>query len=147
MPYDIRLENAPAHPLAVIRRKAAPHELSKVIPDSCGIVWNAVKALNLKGGRLVAIYSDNQINLEVGVEIDTPFTPRGNLFPSATPAGLVATATLIGPYSEIPAAHQALRQWCTDHHHTPSGINWEIYAHPGPEFTQPRTDISYLLHS
>jgi hypothetical protein len=40
MKYDIRLEQHSSRPLAVVRRRAASHELSKVVPDACGVVWN-----------------------------------------------------------------------------------------------------------
>ena len=56
-------------PLAVIRRQARAAELSRVVPECCGLVWNAVRAQQVKAGRNVAIYWDSTIRLEVGVEL------------------------------------------------------------------------------
>jgi hypothetical protein len=36
-------------------------------------VWNVVHAQKLKARRHVAFYLDGEINLEVGVELDSPF--------------------------------------------------------------------------
>ena len=74
MEYDVRLEQHSSHPLAVVRRRASVHELSKVVPDACGTVWGVVRAQQVTGaGRHVAVYLDDQINLEVGVELAAPF--------------------------------------------------------------------------
>src|SRR5947209_5895731 len=70
MQYQVRLEQMGSRPLAVVRRRASSQELSKVVPDACGAVWNVVRAQQIKGaGRHVALYWDGQINLEVGVEL------------------------------------------------------------------------------
>jgi hypothetical protein len=72
--YNIRLEHVSSRPLAVVRRRAALQQLSKVVPDACGIVWNVMRTQKVAGaGRHIAVYLDDQINLEVGVELDRPF--------------------------------------------------------------------------
>jgi hypothetical protein len=53
--------------VAVIRRQASASELSRVVPECCGLVWNEVRAQQARGGRHVAIYWDGRIQLEVGV--------------------------------------------------------------------------------
>jgi len=150
MEYDVRLEHVSSCPLAVVRRRAGLRELSKVIPDACGVVWNAVKARQIAGaGRHVAVYLDDQINLEVGVELAAPIDDQYNLFGSATPAGAVATAVHFGPYQRLHEAHHAIRRWCVSHGHSLAGVNWEIYGHWKDEWnTNPseiRTDVYYLL--
>jgi effector-binding domain-containing protein len=150
MEYSVRLEQLSARPLAVVRRRAASHELSKVVPAACGTVWNVIRSQQVAGaGRHVAVYLDCQINLEVGVELDGPFTGHGEVVPSATPAGLVATTTHYGPYHLLHGAHQAILQWCKDNGHVPAGVNWEVYGHWKDEWNSDpakiRTDVFYLL--
>src|SRR5437660_7062359 len=126
MEYTVRLEPHSGRPLAVVRRRAASRELSKVVPDACGTVWNVMRAQQVAGaGRHVAVYLDGQINLEVGVELDGPFTGHGEVVASATPPGLVATTTHFGPYPLLHQAHEAIRRWCADNGHPMSGPNWE----------------------
>ena len=150
MQYDIRIEHASGRRLAVVRRQARSQQLAKVVPDGCGTVWSAVRAQKVVGaGRHVALYWDDKITLEVGVELDSLFDGHGDVVSSATPAGTVATAVHLGPYTGLHAAHEAIRQWCVDHDHTLAGPNWEIYGHWRDEWnsdpTKIRTDVFYLL--
>lgn len=150
MEYDVRLERLDGRPLAVVRRLARPDELSRVVPDACGKVWGVIRAQQVAGaGRHVAVYLDGQINLEVGVELDAPFSGSGEVVGSATPAGLVATTTHYGPYGQLHAAHDAIHAWCRDHGYTPAGPRWEVYGHWQDEWnsdpTRIRTDVFYLL--
>ena len=95
----VQLQQLTSVPLAVIRRQARQSELSRIVPECCGLVWNEVRAQQAKAGRNVAIYWDGSIRLEVGVELLGPFTEHGEVVLSATPAGAVASATHFGPYS------------------------------------------------
>ena len=152
MEYDVRLEQLGSLSLAVVRRRASAHELSRVVPDGCGTVWNVLRAQKIRGaGRHVALYWDDQINLEVGVELDTPFAGHGDVVGSATPAGAVATAVHLGPYGRLHEAHQAIREWCANHGHALAGPNWEIYGHWLHEWCDDpakiRTDVFYLVNT
>jgi effector-binding domain-containing protein len=110
-----------------------------------------VRAQQARAGRHVAIYWDGSIWLEVGVELCGPFVEEGEVVRSATPAGLVAWATHLGPYSGLRVAHGVVRQWCRANNRQLAGSNWEIYAHWQSEWstnpTQIRTDVYYLLTS
>ena len=147
--YAVQLRQLNSVPLAVIRRQASASELARVVPECCGLVWNAVRAQQARAGRHVAIYWDGNIRLEVGVELDGPFAEQGQVVRSATPAGAVASTTHFGPYDGLGAAHDAVRQWCRANNHRPAGPNWEIYGHWQREWdadpSQIRTDVYYLL--
>lgn len=145
----VQLQQLESIPLAVIRRQASQAELSRIVPECCGLVWNAVRAQNAKGGRHVALYWDATIRLEVGVELSGPFTEHGVVTRSATPAGPVAFTTHLGPYGSLGAAHDAIRRWCHENNRQLAGPSWEIYGHWQDAWnTDPsriRTDIYYLL--
>ena len=150
--HSVQLEELPSIPLAVIRRRASPAELSKVVPECCGLVWNAVRAQSGKAGRHVAIYWNGDIRLEVGVELHGPFEERDGVVISATPAGLVAHTTHFGPYNGLGAAHDAIKRWCEANGHRRAGPNWEIYGHWEQAWnTNPaliRTDVFHqIAHS
>jgi effector-binding domain-containing protein len=148
-PYSVQLQQLDSVPLAVIRRQASPSELARVVPECCGLVWNALRAQQAKGGRHVAIYWDNSIRLDVGAELLSPFEEQGDVMLSATPAGRAATVTHYGPYGGLGGAHKAIREWCEANHHRLAGPNWEIYGHWQNEWnTNPsliRTDVFYQL--
>ena len=149
--YVIQLQQLNSIPLAVIRRQAQATDLRRVVPECCGLVWNAVRAQKTQAGRHVAIYWDATIRLEVGVELYGPFAEQGEVVRSATPGGVVASVTHLGPYSGLGAAHGAVRDWCTAGNHRLAGPNWEIYGHWQREWntdpSQIRTDIFYQLAS
>jgi effector-binding domain-containing protein len=151
MEYKVQLEQVShGRPLAVLRLRARRDELSKVIRTACGTVWNALREQQVKGaGRHVALYLDDQINLEVGVEMDAPFGGHGEVVGSSLPAGLVAGVVHLGPYQKLHEAHAAIRDWCSRQQYTLAGPNWEIYGHWVDEWNHDpsliRTDIFYLL--
>ena len=150
MSYEIRLEQHASAPLAVVRRRAQLHELSTVVPAACGEVWNVIRALDISNaGRNIAVYWDEVINLEVGVELDVPFAGHGEVVRSATPAGRVAVTTHYGPYQHLASAHNAVRDWCQANGHALAGPNWELYGHWLEEWNRDpskiRTDVFYLL--
>src|SRR5262249_39157762 len=152
MDHEVRLEQLGSRPLAVVRRRASLQELAQVVPDACGTVWSVVRAQGIVGaGRHVALYWDDQINLEVGVELEAPFAGHGEVVGSATPAGLVASAVHLGPYDRLHEAHHAIRAWCAAHGYALAGPRWEIYGHWLDEWnTDPariRTDVFYLVKS
>jgi effector-binding domain-containing protein len=148
-PSAVQLQQLKSVPVAVIRRQANASQLSRIVPECCGLVWNEVRAQQAKAGRNVAIYWDGSIRLEVGVELNGPFTERGGIVLSATPAGAVASATHLGPYSGLGAAHEAVHQWCKANNHRLAGPSWEIYGHWQSEWnvdpSQIRTDVFYLV--
>jgi effector-binding domain-containing protein len=121
-----------------------------VVPQACGLVWGVLRAQQVKGaGRHIALYLDDQINLEVGVELHEPFAGHGEVVASTIPAGVVASAVHFGRYEKLHEAHTAIRDWCARHHHTLAGPRWEIYGHWSDEWDRDpsliRTDVFYLL--
>ncbi len=149
MTHSIQIQRLESVPLAVIRRQARASDLARLVPECCGLVWNAVRAQQVPAGRHVAIYWDGSIRLEVGVELHGPFADVGDVVCSATPAGAVASATHFGPYGGLGAAHDSIQQWCGANHQRLAGPSWEIYGHWQPEWnTDPsrvRTDVYHLL--
>jgi effector-binding domain-containing protein len=136
-------------PVAVVQRQVPASELSRVVPECCGLVWNVLRAQQARAGRNIAIYWDGSIRLEVGVELAGPFIEHGEVVRSATPAGAAAMATHFGPYGSLGVAHDAIHRWCAAGHHRMAGPSWEVYAHWQPEWnadpSQIRTDVYYLL--
>lgn len=150
MDYSVRLEQSPAHPLAVVRRTARRADLPRVVPEACGLVWNALRSAGVAGaGRHVALYWDDVIHVDIGVELPPPFTGTGEVVPAATPAGLVAATTHLGPYGQLHAAHTAIHNWCRANGHALAGPSWEIYGHWKDEWNRDPsrivTDVVYLL--
>src|SRR4051812_26465967 len=106
--HEIHVAQAAAIPLAVIPVHARAADLKRLIPENCGIVWNAMRAQQVRAGRHVAIYWDDAMHVDIGVEVFTPFTDSGEVVHAATPAGIAAWTTHLGPYGGLGAAHEAI---------------------------------------
>lgn len=146
---EVQVAYADSKPLAILRRQVRASELVTAVPEGCGVVWSWVRARQLRAGRNVAVYWDDTIRLEVGVEMAEPFAAKGDIVPSATPAGPVATVLHLGPYHQLGTAHQAIRDWCSAHQRRLAGPFWEVYGHWQTEWntdpSQIRTDVFYQL--
>lgn len=150
MAHVVEVKQVPPQPLAVVRRRARPDELSTVVPQACGEVWTFLKSAGISGaGRHVAVYLDGAINLEVGAEVSQPIQGDGQVVGSATPAGTVATTVHMGPYHRLSEAHAAIHDWCAANQREMAGPSWEVYGHWENDWnedpSQIRTDVYYLL--
>lgn len=147
----VELRREESRPVAVVRRHVRRTDLARVVPACCGLVWRALGAQGLRGGRHVAIYLDHAIHLEVGVEVDGPFLEQGEMVRSFLPAGLVATAIHLGPYQTLGRTHDAIQAWCQATGRRLAGPCWEIYGHWQQEWNDHpaaiRTDVGYLLEA
>jgi effector-binding domain-containing protein len=145
----VTLVAPPPIPVAVVRRQAKAAELARVVPECCGLAWKAVRDQNAKAGRNVAIYWDERIRVEAGVELAGPFTEQGEVVRSFTPSGPAVSVTHYGPYGGLGAAHAAIRGWCQSHGYRPTGPQWEIYGHWEAAWnadpSKVRTDIFYQV--
>jgi effector-binding domain-containing protein len=151
MSYVVEAKQVPATPVLVVRTRARQSELSRVVPNLCGIVWNFCKANGVSSpGRQVAVYrnwKDGEMDVEVGVEVGAGAVAAGEVVLSALPTGTAATVTHMGSYALLGNANTAIRDWCKANGRETSGTSWEIYGHMGPD-TKPanvRTDVFYLL--
>ncbi len=145
MAYDVSLQQVEPQRIAVVRRRAPTSALSTVVPEACGLVWNFVRAARIpRPDRHVAVYFDNEINMEIGVIVLDPFVGADEVFESATPAGWAATTAHFGPYERLGEAHQAVLDWCAARHYE-VGTSWEIYGHWTDDLQQLRTDVYWLI--
>ena len=146
---EIQVRQEPSIPVAVVRQTVPSNQLGKVVPASCGEVWNSLRAQGLRGGRNIAIYWDAAIRVEAGVEFDAAFEESERIVRSATPAGPAVSVIHLGPYHELRAAHEAIRQWCRANHHELLGPSWEIYGHWEDDWnanpSRIRTDVYYQV--
>lgn len=148
MQYQIHIEKVEPQPTAVVRRRARFSELAQVIPQACGEVWAFFRSSLLPHpGRNLALYRDDEINIECGVEVAQPFAGDDRVYCSTTPAGTVATTAHMGPYDRLSEAHTAILAWCADHGHALAGPCWELYGHWNDDPSQLRTDVYYLLQA
>jgi effector-binding domain-containing protein len=148
---DVRTVSLSEQPIAVIRDRARRSELAAKIPDSCGKVWSFIQSRTdvTSNGRMIATYRGSDVNdlqIEVGAQVEAPFASDGVVASSSTPACTAAMVTIEAPYGDIHLAYDKLFAWCKQNNHT-TGVCWELYHHPEPGPAQPKTDIFVELTS
>ena len=149
MSYEVKVVNAAPTPILVVRRRAQISQLSKVVPDGCGVVWSFIKANNITPrGRNVAVYrgtDTSELAVEIGVEVAATAAGGGEIVLSATPSGEAVTVAHIGPYSLLKNANDAIKSWCAANNRQTAGPSWEVYGHWTEDESKLRTDVFYLL--
>jgi effector-binding domain-containing protein len=144
--YEVRLVVTPARPTAVVARATTWDEFPSVWRRLLDQVYAWLKASDVgHSGHNVMLYKDDVPNVEVGVEVDAPFTATSPVVASALPAGEAATTLHCGPYEGLDEAHRAVWKWCAANGRQPSGPRWEIYGDWHEDSAQLQTEVYYLL--
>src|SRR5262249_54029424 len=85
------------------------------------------------------------IDADFGVEVSEPFADAGAVRCVRTPAGSAATTLLVGPYSRMAAAHDAIHAWCAANGKQIGDASWELYGDWTDDESRLETRIYYLL--
>ena len=121
-------------------------EFPRLWPALLSEVWDTVRGdQEVEPGRNVMLYLDDVPHVEVGAEAAGPFAPRGRIVASALPGGRVAKTRLVGSYSEIGAAHQAVVDACAERGLERLGPCWEIYGHHNDAGPDQEVEIYHLV--
>jgi len=149
MVYSVRLETVPEQLIAAARQRTTFKMVSKEIQPLLSVPWAYLRAQAgfRPDGRNVAIYWDTTGggSIEVGVEVNSRFGGTDAVVCSATPAATVAVTTHFGPYDQLGAAHQTVREWCRQNGREIAMPYWEIYGHWDNDPAKVRTDVVYRV--
>ena len=135
-----------ARPTAVITETTSWDEFPRLWGALLTEVWDTVRGdEEVRPGRNVMLYLDDIPRVEVGAEAAGPFVRRGRIVASALPGGRVAKTRLVGSYSEIGAAHQAVVDACAERGLERLGPCWEIYGHHNDAGPDQEVEIYHLI--
>ncbi len=150
MAYEVRTELAGPRHMAGIRAETTPGRLAGDIIRLLDVVWPVLRGQGIPTGHNVVIYHggrDGALTVEAGVEVLAAFAGHGDVRPTATPAGPVATTAHFGDYSRMGGAYAALEHWCAANGRRPAGVNWEVYGDWDEDPGKLRTDVYFLLET
>lgn len=151
MTADVTVANVEPSPTAVVAAATTWAQFPKVWRPMLDEVWAFLRggapAGLYKQGHNVMLYKDDVPNVEIGVQVNGPFEPVGNVVASTLPGGLVATATHTGPIAAIGETHAAVVAWSKANGHTVTGARWEIYGDPDPSTGQIEVTVFWSLVS
>jgi effector-binding domain-containing protein len=138
MTYDVTIESAAECPTAVVKANTTWREFPTLWRTLLDEVWAFLRATRglRNDGHNVMLYTRGipgvEVAVEVGVQVTKSFEAACRVVPSTLPAGQAATTVHDGTPSEIGAAHDAIRAWCSAQRRELTGISWEIYGDPDP---------------
>ena len=136
MAWQIEIREQAAQPTLYIRAHAPTEGLPKLIGESFHRI--AAYLAELGEGPAYGPYvcyrsfGPPDIDAELGFPLFAALPGRGDIIAGELPAGPVATCLYRGPYSEIGAIYQQMRQWIADHGYEACGY-YEYYLNSPDE--------------
>lgn len=91
------------------------------------------------------VYHGGLDDIEIGVEVESPFEETDDVRRSRTPEGEAAAVTHWGDYAAMQPAYSALEHWFESSGRRSSGVSLEVYGHWAEDPSERRTDIYQLL--
>lgn len=150
--HEVRVQQAISRTIAAVHVRLAVAMVPVSFRQYLDQVYAAAKegAVQLDGQNVFLYYPvpghPDDADCAFGVGITNGLaSPVGAVARTPLPAGEVAMTTLVGSYSGIRSAHQAVIQWCKDNGRRRTGIRWEVYGHWSNDESSLRTDIYHLL--
>ena len=149
MSEAIDIVDVQAQPMASIAARLSPSDIPEKTMALTDKVWAFLRAESIGDhGHNVWLYrpaGDGQMDVEVGVQVASPFPTQGEVVCSYTPRGRAVHAVHYGDYNALPGVYQAVMDWCAKHGHETAGVGWEVYGDWHDDPAQRRTDVYYLL--
>jgi effector-binding domain-containing protein len=150
MSYEFRILQTPERQLMAIHDQARGGELPQKIRTNLDKVWAYLRANAANPAHSVVVYRNfdraaGVMTIDVGVQVESALPGNGEVVPTTTPGGLVATTAHIGPYDKLGEASSALHEFCSTHDHPISGPTWEEYGDWNSDLSKLRTDVSVLV--
>jgi effector-binding domain-containing protein len=152
MVHEVTLETVAAQPFAAVRRRVLIGEIASAWKPALDQVWAFLRrhpALHA-GGHNVFLYRhparrEDPMEVDFGVQVVRAFPGEGEVIASETPAGEVATALHVGPYTELAKAHTAIHAWRAANGRDFAGHSWEVYGDWSDDPARLETRVFYLL--
>src|SRR5262245_20166118 len=150
MTYEVKVQTLPPRILAAVRRRVAMQDIPTAFKPALDSVWAFLRkhpGLRTDGHNIFLYHheSPNMMPIDFGVEVVRTFVGEGDVTCVTTPVGEAAVVVHRGPYSELPAAHQALHQWCAANGRNIGAHSLEIYGDWSEDHQKLETTIEYLL--
>ncbi|MBS1858874.1 MAG: GyrI-like domain-containing protein [Acidobacteria bacterium] len=138
--------------LAAVRRRVPIGGVGTAWRPALDRVWEFLRTqpgLRTDGHNVFlyhhAARRDLPMDVDFGVEVTRRFEPAGEVYPTETPAGMVAVAQHVGPYDRMKEAHDAIHAWQLANSREFAGTSWETYGDWSEDPSKLETTILYLL--
>lgn len=138
MSYEITVKELKPQPILSIRTKCRVAEIGPVLKE---ILPEVFSYLDKRGVRPSGppftryhSYDGTQCELEAGFPVAELQSGEGNITAGELPGGAIASTVHVGPYEQLPNAHDAIDAWIHENKKNSRGPQWESYVtDPGRE--------------
>jgi effector-binding domain-containing protein len=148
----VTIETVSARKLAAVRRSVKLGSVGAAWKPALDLVWAFLRAqpgLRTDGHNVFLYHHparrDLPMDVDFGVEVVRTFEPAGDVYPTDTPAGEVATAVHVGGYDQLRRTHDAIHAWRANAGRAFAGTSWEIYGDWSDDPSKLETTVCYLL--
>jgi effector-binding domain-containing protein len=152
MAYEVEIKELPAQAVLTIRMTTTPGRLSETIremlPQVSAYADERGAKLNGPPFALYHAYSDDEVDLEAGVPVDTAVDGSDRIISRELPATRAAVTWHVGPYDTSGEAHEFLDGWIHGQGMDHVGAPWEVYwTDPAeePDSSKWRTEVGYPI--
>lgn len=153
MTYAVTVQTVAPQPIAAVSVVSAIKDIPTAWKPALDQVWAFLRAndgILAPGGHNLFLYHhptqrDQPMSIDFGVQAQRHFDGGGAVRYVETPAGEVARTLHVGPYARLPAAHNAVHQWCAQNGKAIGAMSWEVYGDWTDDESKLETEIFYLL--
>jgi effector-binding domain-containing protein len=152
MDRPVSIQTASPRLLAAVRRQVRIGQVAAAWKPALDQVWAFLRqnpGLRTDGHNIFLYHhpkaGESTMSVDFGVQVTRPFSKSGDVSPTETSAGRVASALHVGPYERMGETHQAIQAWVTASKMKLADKSWEIYGDPTDDPTKLEIQIEYLL--
>ncbi len=153
MSYRIEMKKINPHPVLTMRFNTTEKDFSNNIEKTYGKIFGFLKQkrlfVNIKNA--ISIYhidefDENNIDVEVGFEIDQQIDTPSSIISRILDGGKFASTIHNGSYQSIGMAYKQLIQWIQNHDHQIMGRPREIYLVSPSKDNTPKDYVTEILY-
>jgi effector-binding domain-containing protein len=146
--YEVEVKELEAQPVVIARTETTPDKIGTTYGEliaevSASLARRSIPTAGPSFGRYFD-YSKDHVDMAVGFPVAASVEDDGRVVAGELPAGRVAVATHVGPYTQLGGAYRAIEAWMAEHGVASAAPPWEVYV-SGPAQTADsstwRTDI------
>jgi effector-binding domain-containing protein len=152
MPYEVTAKDLEPEKLASVRGVLPLAEIGQAMAGAFGRIMAALSAQGMyPAGPPVAVYhswTDTSVDTEIAFPVSGEFVEHEGVMPSELPGGRALFTVYVGPYDQMHAAYEAIKQYAEENGLELAGIMWERYftdPHLEPDLSKHVTHIYWPL--
>lgn len=151
MSFIIEMIETQEQPTLVLKAVTSVSEMPQLLGKAFMDIVTHIMELGEKpvGPAFVGYFNMDMehLQLEIGFPVSKPLPGKGDILPGHIPAGKQVTCMYKGPYTEMPPAYEAIKQWIKDNGYKPTGTVYEHYYNSPDEVPESEllTKIVFLV--